>query len=97
MEFGIEKCAIVIRKSREREITQETELPNQEKIRTIREKETYRYLGKWEVDIIKQAETKEKNKKRIPLMNEKTSRNQALQQKYHQRDKYQGNFSCKIL
>ena len=35
------------------------ELPNQEKIRTLWEKETYKYLGMWEADIIKQMEMKE--------------------------------------
>ena len=37
------------------------ELPNQDKIRTLEEKETYKYLGIFEADIIKQEETKEKN------------------------------------
>ena len=36
------------------------ELPNQEKIRMLREKETYKYLGILEVDTIKQVEMKEK-------------------------------------
>ena len=36
------------------------ELPNQGKIRTLREKEIYNYLGKLEADTIKQAEMKEK-------------------------------------
>ena len=36
---------------------------NQEKIRSLGEKETYKYLGKKEVDIIKQAEMKEKIQK----------------------------------
>ena len=39
-------------------------LPNQDKIRTLREKETYKYLGILEVDTIKQVEMKEKIKKR---------------------------------
>ena len=36
------------------------ELPNQNKIRTLGEKETYKYLGILEADTIKQMEMKEK-------------------------------------
>ena len=39
------------------------ELPNQEKIRTPREEETYKYMGILETDSIKQVEMKEKIKK----------------------------------
>ena len=39
------------------------ELPNQDKIRTLGEKETYKYLGNLEADTIKQVEMKEKIKK----------------------------------
>ena len=39
------------------------ELPNQDKIRTIAEKETYTYLGILEADTIKQAEMKDKIEK----------------------------------
>ena len=34
------------------------ELPNQEKIRTLEEKEIYKYLGILEADTIKQVEMK---------------------------------------
>ena len=50
MEFGIEKCAMLIMKSGKWQTTEEIEQPNQEKIRTLREKETYRYLGILEAD-----------------------------------------------
>ena len=36
---------------------------NQKKIRMLREKETYKYLGLLDADTIKQIEMKEKNKK----------------------------------
>ena len=39
------------------------ELPNQDKIRTLEEKETYKYLGILEADTIKQVDMKEKIKK----------------------------------
>ena len=37
------------------------ELPSQDKIRTLGEKETYKYLGILEADTIKQVETKRQN------------------------------------
>ena len=61
MEFGIEKCAVLVRKSGKRYLTVGMELPNQDKIRTLGEKETYKYI--LEVDNIKQVEMKEKIKK----------------------------------
>ena len=44
MEFGVEKGAMLIMKSRKRQMTEGIELLNQEKIRTLGEKETYKYL-----------------------------------------------------
>ena len=41
MEFGMKKYAMLIMKSGKWQITEEIELPNQEKIRTLGEKETY--------------------------------------------------------
>ena len=45
MEFGKEICAMLIMKSRKRQMTEGIELWNQVKIRTLGEKETYKYLG----------------------------------------------------
>ena len=42
MEFGREKCAMQIMKSRKRQMTEGIELPNQGKIRMLGEKETHR-------------------------------------------------------
>ena len=39
------------------------ELPNQDKIRSLGEKETYKYLGILEADTIKEVEMKGKIKK----------------------------------
>ena len=61
MEFGIEKCAMLVRKNGKRHITDEMELPNQDKTRTRGEKETYKYLGILEADTIKQVQIKEKD------------------------------------
>ena len=57
MEFGIEKCAMLVMKS------DGIELPNKDKIKTLTEKETYKYVGILEADTIKQAEMKEKIQK----------------------------------
>ena len=61
MEFGIEKCALLVMKSGERHLTEGRELPNQDKIRTLAENETY--LGILEADTIKQVEMKNKIQK----------------------------------
>ena len=45
MEFGIEKCALLVMKSGKRHLTDGIELPNKNKIRTLAENETYKYLG----------------------------------------------------
>ena len=63
MEFGIEKCAMLIMKSGKGNLTGRMELPNQDKIRTLGEKETYKYLGILEADTIKQVEIKDKIQK----------------------------------
>ena len=61
-EFGIEKCGMLVRKS-SWHITDRMELPHQDKIRTLGENETYKYLGILEADTIKQAEMKDRLKK----------------------------------
>ena len=63
MEFGIEKCAMLVIKSGKRHMTDEMELPNHNKIRTRGENETYKYLGILEADTIKQVEMKDKVRK----------------------------------
>ena len=63
MEFGIEKCTMLVMKSGKRYMTDRMELPNQEKISSLGEKETYKSSGILEADTIKQEERKEKIKK----------------------------------
>ena len=53
MEFGIEKCAMLVMKSGKRHMTDRMELPNQDKIRTLGEKKTYKYLSILEADTIR--------------------------------------------
>ena len=66
MEFDIEKCVMLVMKSGRRHITDGMELPNQEKIRTLGQKQTYKKLGILEADTIKKMEMKEKLRKNIP-------------------------------
>ena len=44
MEFAIEKCTILIMKSRKWQMTEGIEILNQEKMGTMGEKENYKYL-----------------------------------------------------
>ena len=53
MEFGIEKCAMLVMKSGKRHLANGMELLNQDKIRKLREKETKKYLGILEANTIK--------------------------------------------
>ena len=63
MEFGIEKYAMLVMKNGKRHMTDRMELPNHEKIRTLGENETYKYLGILEAETIKQVEMKDKIRK----------------------------------
>ena len=62
MEFGIEKCAMLAIESGKQHLTDGMELPSQDKIRTIGEKETYKYFSFLEADT-KQVEMKDKIKR----------------------------------
>ena len=54
---------MLIKKSGNKEIKERIEQPNQERIKTLEEKENYKYLGILEEDTIKQEEMKEKIRK----------------------------------
>ena len=60
VEFGIEKCTMLVVKSWKRHLTDEIELLNQQKNRTLGEKETSKYLGILKANTIKQVDMKEK-------------------------------------
>ena len=85
MKFDIDKRATFIMISVKREITERIELPNQERIRTLREKENDKNLGILEADSIKQAEIKGKNKKKLLQKDAKDFKNQTLS---HECDKH---------
>ena len=63
MEFGIEKCAMLVMKSGKWQLTDGMELPNQEKIRTLGENETYKYLAFWRLTPSNKWKWKTKLKK----------------------------------
>ena len=65
-------------KSGKRHLTNGMELPNQDKIRTIGEKETDKYLGILVADTIKQGEMKGKNKERVFQENQKATRDKTI-------------------
>ena len=58
MEFGFEKCSLLVMKSGKWHLTDGIDLPNQDEIRTLAENETYKYLGILEADTIKKVEMK---------------------------------------
>ena len=69
MKFGIEKCAMLVMKRGKRQLTDGMELPNQDKIKTLAENETFKYLvapsNKWKW---------KKNHRRTRKLLEKTNR-----------------------
>ena len=69
MEFGIEKCTLLIMKSGKQHLTDRIEQPNQDKIRTLAENETYKYLGILEADTIKTSRNEKQNSKRLSQEN----------------------------
>ena len=78
MEFGIEKCALLVMKSGKQHLTDGMEILNQDKIRPLGEKETYKYLSILEADNIKQVKMKDKFKKNIAGELENYSRQNSL-------------------
>ena len=68
-------------KSSKRHLTNVMELPNQEKIRMLGEKETHEYLGILEGDTIKQVEMKETIKKEKKFKKEYLRRTRELLEK----------------
>ena len=80
MEFGMEKCALLVMKCGKRHITDGIELPNPDKMRTLAENVTNKYLGILEVDTIKQVEMKKKIKNNISGELENYSRQDSIEE-----------------
>ena len=90
MEFGIERCAMLVMKGGKLHITEGVKLPNQVVIRMLGVIEAYKYLGILEADTIKEQKMKEIKKKRIYQKSPKITRDKILSQEPCQRDEYQG-------
>ena len=94
----IEKCAMLIMKSSKRHTTDGMELLNQEKIRMLGGKETYKILGNIKCWHHQKSGDERKNKiKRISQDNKKAGRNQTILQGPYKRDKYLSSHSRKML
>ena len=72
MEIRLEKCAMLIIISGKRQITEGIELPKQERIRSLREKENHEYLGILEADSIRQVKMKFKKMRKEYLRRTRT-------------------------
>ena len=66
MEFGIEEYVMLVMKSGKRHLTDGMELRNHDKIKTLAENETYKFLGISEAFTIKHVEMKSKIQKEYP-------------------------------
>ena len=64
-------CAMLVMKSCKRQLTDGTELPKKDKIKTLAENETYKYLGILEADTIIQVEMKVKIQKEYLMITRK--------------------------
>ena len=60
MEFGIEKCAVLVLKRGKVVKSEGIKLPDNKKMRPLEENEGYKYLGILQADQIEQKEMKEK-------------------------------------
>ena len=74
----MEKCAMLVMKSGKRHRIDGIELPNQDKIRTLGENDTDKYLGILEDDTLKQVQMKDKIQNNISGELEKYSRQNSL-------------------
>ena len=59
------ESAILVMKSGKQHLTEWMELPNQDKIRKLVEKETYKYLGILEADTMTNGDERKKLRKNI--------------------------------
>ena len=90
------KCVMLIMKSVKRQITEEIQLVNQEKITTHEEKKNYKYLGLLEADPIRQAERKNKRKAYF-RRKRKLPKTKLYRRNPYQMDKHLACPLCRIL
>ena len=74
MEFGIEKCAMLIRKSGKRKMTEEIELPNQKRSERSEKRKRTNTWEYWKRTPSNKCRRIRKNCKRVSQENEKTTR-----------------------
>ena len=65
MEFGIEKCAMLVMKSSKWHLTDGMELPNKDKIKTLGEKKPTNTWGYWKLTLSNKRSWKKKLRKNI--------------------------------
>ena len=78
IQFGIEKCAMLIIKSGKLEITEKWNNEMKKKSRMLKKMEADKYMRILEANAIKQAWMKEKKNKRVPQENQETTRTQTI-------------------
>ena len=93
MEFGTEKCTQLIIRSRKRQMTGGIELTKSRKKQNAWGKGNLRVLENIGSGHHQTSKYERKKFKSVSLENEKTTRNQTIYQKPHQRDKYLGCLS----
>ena len=87
MEFGIEKCAMLVTKSGKRHLTDRIELPNEDKIRTLGKKETITWASWKLTSSNKEMKEEKKNPERIFQENQKAIQDKIMDQKLYQKIK----------
>ena len=95
MRFGIVKFAMLIKRGK-RQIMERSELLHQEKSKRLKKRKITSTCEYWE-RVPSNKWREKKNKKKVPVINEKISQNLSPRQKSHQKDKYHVGLSCKIL
>ena len=97
MGFDIEKCTMLVIKSDKRHTTEGIELWNQIVIKTLGEKEAYKYLRVLEADTIKQQEMKKIFKNEYLRRARKLLETKLYCRNFVKKDKYLGCTPRKIL
>ena len=90
MEFGIKKACNACNEKRQTAANWWNRTTKQNKIKTLAENETNKYIGIFEADAIKQVEMKENTQKEYLRRNSKLLEKKKQLQKSYQRNKYLG-------
>ena len=85
MEFGIEKCAMLVLKRGKVATSNGIKLPDESVIKSVKDGESYKYLGMLQADQIKHHEMKDKVMKEYKRRVRKNSGNKAKCRESHKR------------